>query len=259
MGNLRRYEPMSITLTAAVGVSDPVIHVSGGFRLPPGGPPLRITVDSEDMYVSEPDGLVWQVTRGANLTSRAPHAQGANVSPQSIGAGGGSISVTDGTTTVDPATSLHLPAGTLSDLGSGEGGVGLVFTTKSVPIAYNTPGLNAPTDAGAAIMLIPAGSIVTAFLAVADGWSEAGELILFLSSPDRSTTQTIAGYTAQGDGANAFAGIESVTAYPGDSSALRRWAIAVQDCVITAAFYPTATNPNAGSGVVYAIIATPAA
>lgn len=41
------------------------------------------------------------------------------------GGGGGSISATDGTTTVDPATSIQFRPGTVNDLGAGIAGVGL--------------------------------------------------------------------------------------------------------------------------------------
>jgi hypothetical protein len=68
------------------------------------------------------------------------------------------ISVTDGTTTVDPATSLRLPAGTLSDLGSGEGAVGLIITRLGpFRVNYNTPNIGdgikvADLDAGTVVI-----------------------------------------------------------------------------------------------------------
>lgn len=49
-----------------------------------------------------------------------PTWDGAAYTPQAGGGGGGSIDVTDGTTTVSPATTLRLPAGTVTDNGGGE-------------------------------------------------------------------------------------------------------------------------------------------
>lgn len=67
------------------------------------------------------------MTRFARITTR-PGRNRVPIDPavteiEPPGSAGGSISVTDGTTTVVPATSLHLPVGTLTDLGGGEASV----------------------------------------------------------------------------------------------------------------------------------------
>lgn len=83
------------------------------------------------------------MTRFARITTR-PGRNRVPIDPAVTeidppGAGGGSISVTDGTTTVSPATSLRLPAGTLRDLGSGEVGVGLLLQLLTFDVHYDDP------------------------------------------------------------------------------------------------------------------------
>jgi hypothetical protein len=96
----------------------------------------------------------------------------ANVALEDLIAGGvvsAPVSVTDGTTTVSPATSLRLPAGTLSDLTGGEAGVGLIlsrigpfhFTYSDMGIAETGGSPQAWADGGyLALASLPDGCIV---------------------------------------------------------------------------------------------------
>jgi hypothetical protein len=73
-----------------------------------------------------------QVDRAIAGTTAAAHSAGTTLTrvndPSAGGGGSGGVTVTDGTTTVDPATSIHFLAGTISDLGGGVAGVGVVPT-----------------------------------------------------------------------------------------------------------------------------------
>lgn len=105
------------------------------------------------------------------------------------GLGGGSILVTDGTTTVNPATSLHLPAGTLSDLGSGVGGVGLITTLIGpFPVAFNTAGINDGPD-GCPVAPLTLGSVVVyAWAVFHDEWNSGTSCALFIGSDNTVIT-----------------------------------------------------------------------
>ena len=133
-----------ITLLTDIGPSDSTIEVSAGVARSPEEPALRVTVDAEDMYVSSRDcgGLSWPVVRGANLTSRAAHDAGAVVVPQAEGSAGGAVSVSDGSTTVNPATSLVFSGATVSDGGGGEADVAV--SGGASPYAGTTPGAPIP-------------------------------------------------------------------------------------------------------------------
>lgn len=113
-----------------------------------------IKIDNEYEYVEwrgDQFAVPWQVKRGYLGSTPAAHSEGATVTVEpSLGsAGGGSISATDGTTTVDPATSLSFPAHTLTDLGSGVAGVGPQITNitsvRGSPVRIH--GLDGLTDA----------------------------------------------------------------------------------------------------------------
>lgn len=74
---------------------------------------------------------------------------------------GGGVSVTDGTTTV-AASSIVMPSGTVTDLGGGMAGVGLVFRLIGpYHITYQTPGIGSSED-GAVLAALPSGTVVIA-------------------------------------------------------------------------------------------------
>lgn len=108
---------------------------------------LKLTGHGGD-HSTDYDHNQWRVSRGMNGTAAVSHNSGTSVvsardgysagtdlaapSPFPSG-GGGSLSVTDGTTTIAAATSLHLPAGTLTDLGGSEAGVAFqAYTSRTV-------------------------------------------------------------------------------------------------------------------------------
>jgi hypothetical protein len=70
------------------------------------------------------------------------------------------MSVTDGTTTVDPTTSLRLPAGTLTDLGGGVAGVGLMtylvgpFTLHHSDVGLSDGVLLVPLASGTLVLAV---------------------------------------------------------------------------------------------------------
>ena len=73
---------------------------------------------------------------------------------------GGGVSATDGRTTVDPATGLRFPSGTLLDLGDGVAGVGLLLQ-KIGPfhVTFQSDGINASGD-GHFLVALAAGTEV---------------------------------------------------------------------------------------------------
>lgn len=135
------------TLTSAISATATVIPVTGTAP----EPGSFFTVGSENIRFlgtsRGPQGrsfrrTYWSVDRGVAGTTKATHSGGATLTqyyPESSagGGGGGSISVTDGTTTVDPATSLSLPLGTLTDLG---GGVAGMATSSAIYVSDVDPG-----------------------------------------------------------------------------------------------------------------------
>lgn len=107
------------TLTQAQSATSDLAAVAGA------GPRERgflIKIDNEYQLVAwrgNQFARPWQVERGVFGSTPAAHSQGATVSVDPAIGGGGSISVTDGTTTVTPASLLHLASSTVTDLGGG--------------------------------------------------------------------------------------------------------------------------------------------
>lgn len=185
--------------------------------------------------------------------------------------GGGAITATDGTTTVNPATSIQFPAGTLADLGGGAAGVGLIWRAISADIAYDTPELNNPTNFGPAVLTIPAGSFFQVFALISTEWDADGTLELLVAADD-SGNNTMAGnsavyipqgttFTTPGDegaiGEPTRSNNSTLTALSVEKG-VARWNYAALDRVVCVGFYPAAGNPTQGEGKVVAIIATPA-
>lgn len=93
---------------------------------------------------------------------------------------GGAMDVTDGTTTVTGATTLQLPAGTVTDEGGGVAGVA-VQTRFLGPftVNYNTPGIN--TDPVLLTALDPGVVVVRAWCEVVTAWdvnADTAELVI---------------------------------------------------------------------------------
>jgi hypothetical protein len=121
------------TLSANISATQTVVPVSGTAP----EPGSYFTLNSEAVRFlgtsRGPGGRsflrsFWSVDRGVAGTTKATHSSGATLTqyyPDAAGSGGGgSISATDGMTTVDPATSINVPLGALVDLGSGVMGLG---------------------------------------------------------------------------------------------------------------------------------------
>lgn len=148
---------MTILLTRDIALADTLLSVDH-----PEEASLDdvLKIDSELVVVrGRPSTGPLLVGRGFLGSTRATHSSGTEAEPFSLeaGGGGGSISATDGETTVDPATSLRFPAGTLSDLGEGVAGVGLVtYLVGPYTITKDTPNL----DAGVSLLTLPIGAIV---------------------------------------------------------------------------------------------------
>lgn len=140
---------MALTLQAAIGADDTVFDVLGSDELVPGD---FHTIDSETIVIrtANPATLAYGETsryrvtayRGAESTRKASHAAGATVA--AFSGGGGGLSVTDGTTTV-AATSLQMPAGTVTDLGSGVAGVGFLnLSLRTFDVSFDDVGFQDP-------------------------------------------------------------------------------------------------------------------
>jgi hypothetical protein len=133
------------TLAAAVAVGDQQLLIDA----PMAGPfPGWVKIDSELLEVGGQEyrnGTVLPLSSPANVA----HDSGATVTyagkpynpawlAATAGGGGGSISATDGTTTVDPATSIR--AAVISAGGAGEAVIGSVIVSETDPGAVG-PGI----------------------------------------------------------------------------------------------------------------------
>lgn len=106
--------------------------------------------------------------------------------------GGGSIAVTDGTTTVDSATSIVMPAGTVSNLGGGAVGMGLVYSLQEAECAFDTPGFVMPIDDGPELFHIPAGSRFTVRAYVTTSFNQTGQVYVVAGEASGSHTMFLA-------------------------------------------------------------------
>lgn len=97
--------------------------------------------------------------------------------------GGGSISVTDGRTTVDPASSLSFPAGTLTDAGGGVASLALsIRLLVSALITKDTPLLSSDSGEPVVLFSVANGDLAVDDLVV-DLWAEVLE---FFDGPDNA-------------------------------------------------------------------------
>jgi hypothetical protein len=145
------------TLSANINATQTVVPVSGTAP----EPGSYFTLNSEAVRFlgtsRGPGGRAflrtyWSLDRGVAGTTKATHSSGATLTqyyPDAVGSGGLG-SVTDGATTVNPATSITFPAGTLTDLGGGVVGVALIPQQYEVIVNFDDPAfvLNAPFDVG---------------------------------------------------------------------------------------------------------------
>ena len=102
---------LGVALSAAAGEMRVPAGLTVASRFAP------FTINSENILVTGGSAPAYSISRGQNGTAPAAHALGATVTA-GWGGGGGSISATDGTTTVNPATSIR--ASSIRDGGSGE-------------------------------------------------------------------------------------------------------------------------------------------
>ena len=124
------------TLNGGITSTSELIRVSGT----PPAPGTYFTIDDEAFKANGAtrgaqgrnftrDYLA--VDRGVAGTTKATHSNGATLTPyypDAPGGGSGGVTVTDGTTTVNPATSIQVPAGTLTSPGGGVASVALIPT-----------------------------------------------------------------------------------------------------------------------------------
>lgn len=139
---------MALTLRAAIGASDTTVDVAGadevigGYIYSIGSEYVEVRAGSlATLGYGEAAYQRMSVYRGVQGTTKAAHDAGAALTRVTPG-GGGAISATDGVTTVDPATSIVFPAGTLADLGGGMAGVSLMLRMLGpFSVAFDSPGL----------------------------------------------------------------------------------------------------------------------
>lgn len=252
------------SLTAALGTQSNQMTASG---VTVGSWPTPITIDSETLDITGGSGTSadpYSITRGTFGTARASHANGASITVGlgGGGGGGGSISITDGTTTVDPATSLRLPVGTLVNLGSGAAGVGLVLQLIGpFHVHFDDAGIQ---DAGG-IVLAPLATgvlVLKAWAFVFTQW--AGGSFDSLNIMIGATFDNIMVYDAQATSTPTAPGSPYIESLPPTPSALGSviymlpLTALVQDATTLNAYVNTDAPSTAGSADIYAIIAAPA-
>ena len=205
----------------------------------------------------------WSVDRAVAGTTAATHSNGATLTryyPDAAGGGAGSISATDGTTTVDPTTSISFPAGTLSDLGSGVAGVGLLLQVVSQDIAFDTPSIT--TSRGVEVSLLAPGTVVIKAFPVVNttfhGDADTAKLTILMVThpPDLDDYDPLSTFDA----------VSELTPNPPDYllelllavdvPANGTSAVAVTECSLRVNL-GNDTNFLSGQATVYAIIATP--
>lgn len=256
-------------LTTAITPDTTPINVDGPVTT---AYPGRFLLDAEIVYVHGGSGFTsLSVTRGADGTTAAAHARGTALVacpiPTGASGGGGSISITDGTTTVDPATSLVLPAGTLTALGSGDAGVAFELRRLGpYRVTYETPGIEG--DQGSPIEIvadvIPAGStIIKCWGLPVSEWAtpdDVPKLAVYVGPVSSQATVLFVpdcGDSPISPPSNAHAYQEDPTE-PGNGVAY--WTVkALASVWMTVNDASTEAAPTSGAADIYLIIATPAA
>lgn len=212
-----------------------------------------------------------RVRRALAGTSAASHNNGSTLTPVYVpsapGEGGGAIAVT-GTEggSVAAATALEL-TGTVTDEGGGVagyvplGGEQTIRLLAAVPIAFDSPGLNNPVDAGMLIATVPAGVLVRAILLVNTIWDVGGQLQIAIGDPSGVDIGTagIGTFDPGNTGVNAWAVVETAPRAASGIGAVPRWARTLQEAGIYAMYFPDADDPTEGGGDIYVLIAEPAA
>lgn len=164
-------------LANTCGPSDTVLVLSAPYTV--ASPyPLPITIASENIDIVGGNGTNRvTVIRGGNGTSPVSHTAGTAVTA-GWGGGGGSLSATDGTTTVADVTSLSFSPGSVTDAGAG--------------VAEVDPPLTATLSEGLYIIQTPQGA------------QGAGAFTRYQEDPGTGAGGTIA--LSGGDGVTGFAG-----------------------------------------------------
>lgn len=166
---------MALTLRTAITADrgDTVFDVLGTDPLAHGD--IR-SIGSEYVYIRTASlgtpgyggAAYWRVgvERAVFGTALAAHVAAATVGAVDLTAspGGGSLSVTDGTTTVAEATSLQVPS--VSDEGGGVAGVGFVISDVGAP----TAGGGVPAAVGSIYVNTADGTLWSKALEADDGW-----------------------------------------------------------------------------------------
>jgi hypothetical protein len=207
-----------------------------------------VTVDAPKQYLR----LAWSSPGRWTLS--------ATVTPTSIDTGG-SLTVTDGDTSV-VASAIQFTPGTIADLGDGVAGV--VLNCQLIgpfPIAFNTPNID-QGDGSVNLVDIPTGtSVLTAWLVPLDTWAaDTWDAFWIGLSPDAHPgswvpiTKYEAGISGGTFHDQAFVSAEAFTI---DLTIARSIATASEPSHLTVEY--DSTNPTAGTGSVYAVIATPSA
>lgn len=239
-----------------------------------GSYPAPYTIESEAILVTGGDGTTsLSIGRGMNGTVPAAHAEGVSVT-SGWGGGSGSLSVTDGTTTVDAATSLFYDAAaSVSDGGGGQAvitpgaGVQTVSLLGPFNVSFDTMGIDGtggtPTsfanggfvDLGA----VPDGAvIISAFPLVVTDFNGSGANNQHLSidiqpanDPNNSTDISI-GWLPKVDATAPTVFNTNLT------SDVQRAAQAISGAHLMAYYIPGGgSTPTAGEVDFYALIATP--
>jgi hypothetical protein len=186
------------------------------------------------------------------------------------GAGGGGVTVTDGTTSVT-ASSIQMPAGTVSDAGGGVAAVGLFYRRLGpFHVTYQTANLVNPANLGYLVTSLDPGSEIEAWMVSTadwDGSSPGDEFVLGVAASESSAAAVAADYDlgnsfAQADAATA---LREATFLAGSDNGLastlagqmRHRILVVTEANLYAAFYTSGTL-TAGAADIYVTVATPA-
>lgn len=172
--------------------------------------------------------------------------------------GSGSIAVTDGTTTV-AASSIQMPSGTVSDLGAGTAGVGLILARYKFSLthaSFSGIGGNFPVS----LMALPTGSTVMDIIVVVTTAFDTGTHLAAAIAPHADLTNSTDISSEQysidsQDSSDPTYSLEARGVATGFTPRLQR-PVATGSCDLIV--YENAVQSTSGALDVYAIIATPA-
>lgn len=175
----------------------------------------------------------------------------------SVGGGGGSVAATDGTTTVNPATSIQFPAGTLADLGGGVAGVGLVLQVIGpFHITHSTPDIYGGGSTTVEIAAPPTGCFVLQTMALFTEAFNGGNDLLQMNIAPAGDLTNFTGFAQIIAGGSVPAAVKALANDDAQPQRERVPIIASGDLI--SVFVAADTEPTAGAADIYAIIAAPA-